>query len=118
MTTIHAQTVLSESLEIAKSPLNWVYGVWLFLGWTIFYRLFLHPLAHVPGPFIARFTGLWRTRRYFKGTWYDDILELHKVYGRVVRIAPNEVSFVDGKALKRVYGHGKPCKKAHLSGRR
>jgi hypothetical protein len=112
MTSIDIQTVLHQSLHITKSPINWAYGIIGFLSLVIFYRLYLHPLAHVPGPFVARFTGLWRTRRYFKGTWYDDILNLHKTYGRVVRIAPNEVSFVDGEALKRIYGHGKPCKKA------
>jgi hypothetical protein len=110
MSTIDIHGVNHQSLEIAKSPLNWVYGISAFVVWTVFYRLFLHPLAGVPGPFAAKFTGLWRTSRYFKGTWYDDILNLHNTYGRVVRIAPNEVSFVDGDALKRIYGHGKPCK--------
>lgn len=37
--------------------------------------------------------------------WHDDILELHERYGPVVRIAPNEVSFVDKAALVQVYGH-------------
>lgn len=111
MPTSGLDTVLQEGVQLAKTPGNWVYGVGLLVSWIIFYRLLLHPLAGVPGPFVARFTGLWRTRRYFKGTWFDDILELHQKYGKVVRIAPNEVSFVDGEALKRLYGHGKPCKK-------
>ena len=112
MPTFNTDAVIQQSLHLAKSPVNWVYGAPVLLTWIVFYRLFLHPLAGVPGPFVARFTGLWRTTRYFKGTWFDDILGLHQKYGRVVRIAPNEVSFVDGDALKRIYGHGKPCKKA------
>ena len=111
MSTLNSAAVIQESLHLVKSPINWVYGATVLLTWIIFYRLFLHPLAGVPGPFVARFTGLWRTTKYFKGTWFDDILGLHQKYGRVVRIAPNEVSFVDGEALKRLYGHGKPCKK-------
>jgi cytochrome P450 len=75
------------------------------------YRCVLHPLASIPGPFTARFTGLWRTYHYFRGTWHDDVLDLHQTYGRVVRIAPNEVSVVDGETLKKLYGHGKPAKK-------
>ena len=111
MATLDIDHVLHEVRRVASAPLTWVYGIVGLLIWIVFYRLFLHPLAGVPGPFVARFTGLWRTTKYFQGTWYQDILVLHKKYGRVVRIAPNEVSFVDGEALKRIYGHGKPCKK-------
>jgi cytochrome P450 len=75
------------------------------------YRVWFHPLAGIPGPFLARLTGLWRTYHYFRGTWHDDILALHNTYGRVVRIAPGELSVVDGDTLKRLYGHGKPAKK-------
>lgn len=70
------------------------------------YRLFLHPLAHVPGPFLAKLTGLWRDAGYRRGRWHEDILEIHQKYGRVVRIAPNEVSVVDEWAMKNLYGHG------------
>jgi cytochrome P450 len=40
------------------------------------------------------------------GTWHDDILALHNKYGRVVRIAPDEVAVVDVDAMKKLYGHG------------
>lgn len=70
------------------------------------YRLFFHPLAKVPGPFLAKITGHWRNLRYWRGTWHDDILQVHERYGRAVRIAPNEVSIVDQNAMKRLYGHG------------
>lgn len=72
----------------------------------IIYRLFFHPLAHIPGPLLARLSGWWRTYRYFRGTWHDDILEIHRKYGAVVRIAPNELSVVDAHATKQLYGHG------------
>jgi hypothetical protein len=70
------------------------------------YRLLFHPLAHVPGPFLAKLTGLWRDAGYRRGKWHDEILQIHKRYGRVVRIAPNEVSIVDEWAMKNLYGHG------------
>ncbi|KAM0812517.1 putative Cytochrome P450 [Seiridium cardinale] len=70
------------------------------------YRLFLHPLSHVPGPFLAKLTGLWRSNKYFRGNWHEDILDCHRRYGRVVRIAPNELSVVDEQAMKDLYGHG------------
>ncbi|ETS80078.1 hypothetical protein PFICI_07607 [Pestalotiopsis fici W106-1] len=75
------------------------------------YNYFLHPLRHVPGPFPAKITELWRTRRYMLGNWHQDILDLHKLYGPIVRVSPNEVSIVDKNALVSVFGHGKGTKK-------
>lgn len=78
------------------------------------YRIWFHPLARVPGPFAAKFTHMWQTVKSFQGTWYHDILAVHEKYGPVVRISPDEISFVDGDAMKRLYGHVKPCMKALL----
>lgn len=80
----------------------------LFGTLNVLYRLFFHPLRKVPGPRAAAVTGLWRTSKYIKGQWHDDIVKLHAQYGPVVRIAPNEISFVDEEALKTLYGHGSP----------
>ena len=75
------------------------------------YRVFFHPLAHIPGPFFAKLTHLWQTKSYFTGQWHSDVLKIHRKYGPVVRISPDEISFVDGDAMKRLYGHVKPCTK-------
>jgi hypothetical protein len=77
----------------------------------VIYRFCLDPLRHIPGPPAARFTELWRTRRYALGGWHQDILDLHDKYGPVVRIAPNEISFVDKDALVQVYGHSTGTRK-------
>lgn len=97
---------------------SWYYDALLNFGWheaglllviaiitNFCYNLYLHPLRKVPGPFLARATELWRTRKYASGQWHQDILGLHRKYGPVVRISPNEVSFVDRAALEQVYGH-------------
>ncbi|KAH6703176.1 cytochrome P450 [Leptodontidium sp. MPI-SDFR-AT-0119] len=70
------------------------------------YRVAFHPLRNIPGPFLAKITGHWRNDRTWRGTWHDDILQLHERYGAVVRIAPNEVSVVDQNVIKPLYGHG------------
>lgn len=75
------------------------------------YRTWFHPLARVPGPPLAAVTGLWRNICYLRGTWHDDVLEIHRRYGRVVRVAPNEVSVVDALAMKQLYGHGTSAQK-------
>jgi len=77
----------------------------------VIYRFYVDPLRHIPGPTAARFTELWRTRRYALGRWHQDILDLHDKYGPVVRIAPKEISFVDKDALVQVYGHSTGTKK-------
>lgn len=77
----------------------------------VIYQAFLSPLIGFPGPVLAKFTGLWRSYRYWRGTWHDDILEIHRAYGRAVRIAPNELSLVDEQAVVQLYSHGHHAKK-------
>ncbi|KAI1611225.1 cytochrome P450 [Exophiala viscosa] len=77
----------------------------------IVYRLFLHPLSRFPGPLPAKVTGLWRSKKYVDGNWHADVVELHEKYGRIVRIAPNELSIVDEHAMKNLYGHGHNARK-------
>ncbi|MAD84548.1 MAG: hypothetical protein CL912_16440 [Deltaproteobacteria bacterium] len=79
----------------------------------IVYRIAFHPLRNIPGPFLAKLTGHWRNDRTWRGTWHDDILQLHERYGRVVRIAPNEVSVVDQNCIKTLYGHGQNAMKTN-----
>lgn len=71
------------------------------------YNLFFHPLRNIPGPFFAKLGQSWRNYKYFRGTWHDDCLKLHNQYGNVVRIAPNEISFVDEQGLESLYSHGR-----------
>lgn len=81
------------------------------LATNIVYNAYLHPLRKIPGPFLAGVTELWRTKKYASGSWHQDILDLHREYGPVVRVSPNEVSFVDQAALEQVYGHATGTKK-------
>ncbi|KAF5672039.1 cytochrome p450 [Fusarium heterosporum] len=92
---------------VLESPPNLVAFLLGLLFFRTIYNLFFHPLRSIPGPFLARSNGVWRLVRYFRGTWHDDVLELHKKYGQVVRISPGEVSFTCQDAVKAIYGHGK-----------
>lgn len=82
---VHGLMSLKASLALYASA--------IFVGF-LYYRAFLGPLAHLPGPFLARFTGQWRNVRYWRGKWHEDILKIHRTYGPIVRIAPNEVSWL------------------------
>ena len=47
------------------------------------YRLFLHPLSHLPGPKLAHVTYLyeWYYDLYLRGQYTFKLRELHKKYG-------------------------------------
>ncbi|KAL1866737.1 hypothetical protein Daus18300_006681 [Diaporthe australafricana] len=117
------QTRNSSSSTTSPTPPRY-YELLSRLGWreavvllviglvtNVIYNAYLHPLRKVPGPFLARITELWRTNKYASGQWHQDILELHRQYGPVVRVSTNEVSFVDQAALEQVYGHSTGTKK-------
>jgi hypothetical protein len=86
-------------------------GLIILFGLRIVYCIFLYPLRRVPGPFVAKFTQFWRLRKYAQRHWHEDIVNLHRYYGPVVRVSPNEVSFVDQEALVKIYGHQTGTKK-------
>lgn len=91
------------ALTTLLEPLNLLAAAVIALFSTIVYRLYFHPLAHIPGPFLARFTSLWLYRLSYSGTEATTIDGLHKKYGPVVRIAPNDVDISDGAALNPIY---------------
>ncbi|KAI6751203.1 hypothetical protein HG530_014117 [Fusarium avenaceum] len=62
--------------------------------------------AKVPGPFISNFTSLVLKWHELNANRTVYIHELHKKYGPVVRVGPNEVSFTSIAALKEIYGSG------------
>ena len=79
-----------------------------FVLWTIgnvIYNLFFHPLRHFPGPLLHRATRLASVYQLCRGTLPFDIKDLHDRYGPVVRVAYNELSFIDPQAWKDIYGY-------------
>ncbi|KAK0466636.1 cytochrome P450 [Armillaria novae-zelandiae] len=74
----------------------------LYLG---VYRLLFQPLKSFPGPRIAALTGWYQT--YFEvfcdGLFVQKLEELHKIYGPVIRINPNELHFSNPQAYFSIY---------------
>ncbi|KAL8939316.1 MAG: hypothetical protein Q9211_002796 [Gyalolechia sp. 1 TL-2023] len=68
------------------------------------YRLFLHPLSHLPGPLLACITSLHLYTICFLGIECSVIESYHRRYNApILRIAPNAVSISDGAALHSIY---------------
>ncbi|KAI3325220.1 putative cytochrome P450 monooxygenase [Xylariaceae sp. AK1471] len=74
----------------------------------LIYNRFFHPLRSYPGPWYVSISILWYLYHIGIGDHYEAVHQLHLKYGPVVRVAPNELSFVEAAAWKDVYGHGKP----------
>lgn len=72
---------------------------------TAFYNVFFHPLRKYPGPLFARATRLRFTIATLRGIAAFDTERLHRKYGNVVRIAPNELSYISTPAWKDICGH-------------
>ena len=104
-----------QSVQFLKTALPCL-PVILVGAWALscLYSIFFHPLRSIPGPFLAKFTEAWRTYKYARGKWHEDVLALHRKYGPVVRVSPNEVSIVDKEGIRKVFGHGTGTKKSVL----
>ncbi|KAF2500029.1 cytochrome P450 [Lophium mytilinum] len=97
--------VLLGRLDIvtAVSSALVVFVVYIF-GRAI-YDLYFGPLRKYPGPKLAavsRFPFFWAAYNGDIHTW---VSAQHAKYGKVVRITPTDLSYIDGQAWKDVYGH-------------
>ncbi|PSR88813.1 cytochrome P450 [Coniella lustricola] len=69
------------------------------------YNVYLHPLAHFPGPMLNRGSNIPKMIHQIRGTVHEEMLRLHQIYGPVVRLAPNELTYTSATALKEIYGN-------------
>ncbi|KZT08069.1 cytochrome P450 [Laetiporus sulphureus 93-53] len=79
------------------------YGVLLLL--IAAYRLSpIHPLHHYPGPFTCKLSKFWLVYLTYKGKQHVYFHTLHRMYGPVVRVGPNELSIVDVELIPSIMG--------------
>lgn len=64
----------------------------------VVYNVYFHPLAKVPGPRTWSATRLPFVWALLRGTIVHDFEKLHKIYGPVLRVAPDEVTFASEEA--------------------
>lgn len=95
------------STVLQHAALVFVCTLLLILVYTLLnlvYNATLHPLSRFPGPLSHRITIFPRLYHLHIGNLHQHVATLHRQYGRVVRIAPNELSFTDSAAWKDIYG--------------
>jgi hypothetical protein len=69
----------------------------VYLIYTVLFRLYLSPIAQIPGPKVAALT--WWYEYYHDvvtyGKYIWKVQEFHQQYGPIVRISPSEVHIND-----------------------
>lgn len=90
-------------LQAFFEPINLIAAVVITLISTILYKIYFNPLAHIPGPLIARLTPMWLYSLSYRGIEASTVDDLHKRLGPVVQVAPNEVDIADGASLHLIY---------------
>ncbi|KAI8625210.1 cytochrome P450 [Xylariaceae sp. FL1651] len=81
-------------------------GLWIvYIIYTVFWRLYLSPIAHIPGPRLAALTLLYEIYydAWLGGQYTFKIIELHKQYGPIIRISPWELHISDPDFYDTIY---------------
>ncbi|KAJ9229416.1 hypothetical protein DTO169E5_8872 [Paecilomyces variotii] len=68
------------------------------------WKVLASPLNSIPGPFLAKWTNLWRLFDVWGGRCELTQKLLHEKYGPVVRLGPNMVSLGDPALIATLYG--------------
>ncbi|ETS80734.1 hypothetical protein PFICI_08263 [Pestalotiopsis fici W106-1] len=72
----------------------------IFLASYCFYAVYLHPLRDFPGPKLSAVTRIPYWIVCLRGDQVRHLIKLHEKYGPVVRYAPDDLSYADGRAWK------------------
>ncbi|EJC97643.1 cytochrome P450 monooxygenase pc-bph [Fomitiporia mediterranea MF3/22] len=90
--------------------------LWLCTGLTAAFFLvhvvpYLFDKHHIrrndiSGPLLARFSDAWLGWVAAQGPRSEVVHQIHKKYGKFVRLAPNHVSIAYPEAIGEIYGHG------------
>ncbi|KAI1404963.1 cytochrome P450 [Hypoxylon fuscum] len=85
----------------------WVLLIPLFVALRCLFKRYASPLRDYPGPFLASCSRLWKLKSTASERTHLDHIELHRKYGSVVRIAPNELSFSSPSVARNILSAGK-----------
>ncbi|KAK4238798.1 cytochrome P450-like protein [Achaetomium macrosporum] len=91
-----------------------VIASFLYTTCLVVYRLFFHPLAKYPGPFLAKLTDAYMLYYAWKGDRHLEFWRMHEKYGKFVRFGPNSLSINSNTALKEIYGFRANVRKAEF----
>lgn len=82
------------------------------LGSVTIFRLFFNSLKNIPGPYAYRLSKLVFSSQNSDHRAHVRLQALHRRYGRVVRLGPNDLSIADPDAVEVILGDESKCGKA------
>ena len=93
------------SLSPTMTQLFLYCSLFLFIVGNVLHIYSLH--RDIPGPFLAKFTDLWRFLLVTGRKSQETYIKLHKKYGDLVRVGPNCISISQPDLIPSIYGIGK-----------
>jgi cytochrome P450 len=118
--TILTIVLLSSSFSSTIRAVTYTFCLYYstILTSILVYRLSpFHPLARYPGPIPCRISKFWMAWISLDGKQHKYYYDLHRQYGDVVRIGPNELSFRDANVISPMMGYAGFPKGPHWDGR-
>ena len=70
----------------------------------VIYNVYLHPLRSYPGPWFARASRVPFLYYQINGRLPQEVMKWHEKYGNTIRIAPNDLSFIQSQAWFDIHG--------------
>ncbi|KAJ6150089.1 hypothetical protein N7471_001288 [Penicillium samsonianum] len=109
-----------EETFVVFLGLSWGFMGFVLLG-SVFiltilrsiYNAIFHPLARYPGPIIWTSTFIPYKIALMKGTTHLWHAEFHRRYGPVVRVSPDQLSYISAQAWDDIYACRNPQLKKH-----
>ncbi|KAL3464472.1 cytochrome P450 [Aspergillus heterothallicus] len=80
-------------------------GLAVYCATVSIYRLYFHPLSHIPGPKLAAISyGYEFYHNIIRGGLFIwEVRRLHEIYGPIIRINPREVHILDPDYYEEIY---------------
>jgi hypothetical protein len=90
----------------SAANLHWsaLLAVPLLIIGNLLHNRYHKTLYRIPGPWIRSMSTIPRVWSVWKGQSQQDDLELHRKYGKMVRVAPNIISVSDVNEMNQLYG--------------
>ncbi|KEY64593.1 hypothetical protein S7711_03652, partial [Stachybotrys chartarum IBT 7711] len=100
----HDRMFSSSQYRLSPAMALFLISSFVALSVLVLYRVYFHPLSHVPGPLIAKVSSLPLHVVCYFGIEAKLLRHLHQSTGsKIIRVAPNSVSLSDYQSCRDIY---------------